>query len=101
MALVATNFNNGFTFTGATATVGPYYLLGGRYAFAAASASWGSGSATIEILMNDGSTYVACSAPIIANGTQVLDLPEGSYEVVVSGATVFGFVLPIPLRTST
>lgn len=97
MTVAVNNFNDGFTFTDASADVGPYYVLGGRYAFAA-SATWGGGSATIQVLMPDGTTYVSIAVALTADGSQLVDLAPGMYKIAIATATaVMGYFVRVPL----
>src|SRR6266851_5852884 len=68
MAFASNDFHDGIAFTGARTanTVGPFYLLGGRYTF---SISTPSTSATLQQLMPDGSSYIT---PTPAYGTNPL-----------------------------
>lgn len=85
--------------------------LGGRFLFIA-SATWGGGSAKIQALSQDGSTYVdifgafdATDAEqnvaintLTANGALVLDLPPGSYQLTIATASaVYASVARVPL----
>lgn len=98
--MAATDFGDGFSFAGISADVGPYNILGGRYAFAA-SATWGGGSATIQVLMPDASTYVSVAAAVTADGAQLVDLPPGRYKIAVATATgLMGFLLRVPYRAA-
>lgn len=81
-------------------TIGPFQLDGGRYAIAFASASWGGGNAVLQILMPDGATYVSISGEFLANGGTVADLPKGTYQIVLTTATVQGFIQLVPTWTA-
>jgi hypothetical protein len=96
---VVNDFKNGFTFTGASATQGPFTLLGGRYAIGVA-ATWGGGTVEVDLFLPDNSTLVdVMSAPFAANGTALVDLPPGKYQVTITTATSVVFFL-IPVSTS-
>lgn len=63
-----------------------FRLRGGRYQLAAIG-TWGGGSATFEQLGPDGSTYLTVGTAITANGTQVVEVPEGSFRWTIATAT--------------
>ena len=99
MAISSRDFRDGVTFTaGGNGDSVTFQLVGGRYAFGA-NATWGGGNLALQILMPDGSTYVACATALTADGFEVLILPPGTYKFVVTTASsVQGFVLPVPYR---
>ena len=68
------------------ATQGPFTLAGGKYGVTA-SATWGGGSATLQRLGPDGTTYVTCLTAFSANGYASVDLPPGTYQVAIATAT--------------
>lgn len=76
-------------FTGKSATVGPFNLNGGRYGVTA-FATWGGGSATLQKLAADGTTYVTCLTAFTANSYATADLPPGVYQVAIATATGVG-----------
>lgn len=63
-----------------------FELLGGLYQVAA-QATWGGGSATLEMLGPDGTNYLTVSDPITADGGQSLYLPPGRYRWTIVTAT--------------
>ena len=71
-------------FSGITATTAPFYLLQGRLAIQVAATSFGT--VTLELLLPDGTTYVAAPgvAAFAANGAQIADLPGGTYMLVLA-----------------
>ena len=94
--MAATDFGDGFTFTAMSTDVGPYSVLGGRYAVAVA-ATWGGGSATLRALMPDGTTYVTVLAPFTADGSALVNLPPGKVSLVIATATAAtGLVVRVP-----
>ena len=100
MAGTVNNWNDGFSFTGGSGTIGPYYILGGRYAFAM-SATWGGGNAVLNILMPNGSTYVQVAPTLSADGSSIVDLPAGEVEIVITTATAaMGFLARVPYRAA-
>lgn len=90
-----TNF---ITFTGLSADSSSFSLAGGVYAFAV-KATWGGGSADLQMLMPDGSSYLSVlAAPFTADGDTILDMPSGTYKVAIATATaVQGGVWPVPV----
>lgn len=98
MAAVINDFKNGLSFTGGASADSPikFTLLGGRYGIAA-NATWGGGSATLRVLMPDGTTYVDALAAFTADNCAVVDLPRGSYEFTIATATALQmFLIPVP-----
>jgi hypothetical protein len=75
-------------FQNISATTAPFQLHGGRYS-AAAVATWGGGSAKLQILGPDGATYlsVASTTDFSANGFATVDLPPGQYRFTIATAT--------------
>lgn len=93
-----TDFKNGVTFTVLSATPATFTLLGGRYAVAV-NATWGGGSATLQVQMPDGSTYVTILTAFTVDGAAIVDLPAATYKMTVATATALqGFVIPVPYR---
>ena len=91
---------DGVNFTALSATPATFRLLGGRYAFGA-SATWGGGSLTLQVQMPDGSTYVAALPAFTADSVAAVDLPPGTYRLVIATATgVMGFVVRVPYRAA-
>lgn len=84
-----------WTGEGNSAMIGPFVLLGGKYALA--STSSGTNSVTLEVLGPDGSTYIACGAAQTANYA-VYDLPAGTYQIVggASYGTGQGSITRVP-----
>lgn len=79
-------------------TYGPYFLIGGRYQFDAVG-TWGGGNIVLNQLGPDGSTYLSVSLPQTANGGQTIDIPGGTYQMVVTTATgVSAALTRIPLE---
>lgn len=71
----------------AAATSTAFALGGGRYAFAFNGT--GSGTVDLKMLGPDGATYQACGLTQITatTGFQVVELPPGTYEVVIATFT--------------
>jgi hypothetical protein len=94
------DFKDGVSFSGLSATPANFYLLGGRYAFSV-SATFGGGSVTLNQLQNDGSTLIPAAVAITAAGSEVVDLPPGTYQVTIVTATaVVGAVVRVPFRAA-
>jgi hypothetical protein len=93
------DYRDGFKFTEASATQGPFAILGGLYAFMA-GASWNdSGTVTLQILMPDGTTYVDVHEPFAADGYTTFDLPAGTVQVAIETASsVQAALLPVRRR---
>lgn len=100
MTVAVTNWYDGFKVTDASADVGPYTVLGGRYALMA-SATWGGGTVTLQALMPDGSTYINIASPLTADGAQLVDLPPGSYKLdIVTATAVQASLVRVPFRAA-
>lgn len=63
-----------------------FRLSGGRY-HVAALGTWGGGSATLEMLGPDGSTWLTVGTAVTANGTQVVEVPQNSFRWTIATAT--------------
>lgn len=87
---------DGFSFTGASTTQGPFTLAGGLYGVDYI-ATWSGGTATLERRAADGVTFVPVATAFSANGYTTVNLPRGVYQVVIATATGVGVsVLRIP-----
>lgn len=73
-------------FKNISATPAAFTLRGGNYGVTV-HATWGGGSVTLERLSPDGSTYVSTGIAFTADGYQNVNLPSGTYELVVATAT--------------
>ena len=73
-----TNYGNGFLVQGASATQGPFGLLGGKYGVTC-SATFSGGNVALQILGPDGSTFVTATS-FTANGFATVDLPAGNCQ---------------------
>jgi hypothetical protein len=100
MAISATDFGDGFIATGAenNNVVGPYYLLGGKYAMLGFSS--GTYSAVLAVLTPDGTNYMNVAAAQTAYYTA--DLPPGSYKITLGASFTTGTValVRIPYRAA-
>jgi hypothetical protein len=105
-----TNYGgNGFLVANASATQGPFALLGGKYGITCV-ATFGGGTVDISILGPDGSTYVIVFPPasdvgtypthtFSANNYFAVDLPPCEVEVVIATASaVYVSCIPISNR---
>lgn len=69
-----------------SATTAPFTLFGGKYIMTCIGT--GFGTVDLQLLANDGSTYFSVlSAAFGANGLKTLDLPPGTYKVVITTTT--------------
>lgn len=88
-----------FTWANIAATPAAFYVgLGGRYGLDV-SATWGGGSVILNKLSQDGSTWIAVlPATFTTNGSQLVDLPVGAYQLAITTATaVYACLSRIPL----
>jgi hypothetical protein len=76
------------TFTNISATTAAFQLQGGKYGVDAV-ATWGGGSAKLQRLAADGTTYLSVSSTtdFTANGFAAVDLPAGSYRFTIATAS--------------
>ena len=82
-------------FSNISATTANFTLRGGNYLVEIIAGSWGT--VTLNRLAMDGSTWVACLTAFAANGIQLANLPPGTYQLAVSGATgVYAEIARIP-----
>ena len=95
-----TNWNDGVSFSGLSATPASFYVLGGMYAFVV-NATWGGGNVVIKQLQPDGTTYVAVSAIFTQDNAANVNLPPGTYQVAITTATsVQGSLVRVPYRAA-
>lgn len=78
--------NQRVAFTNISETPTAFALRGGLYAVTV-MATWGGGSATLQRLANDGSTYVTVLTAFTANGYATVSLPPGTYRLLIATAT--------------
>lgn len=79
---------DGIKLSNASATGAAATLQGGVYTLTAV-ATWTGGSATVEQLMPDGTTWVATDLTLSANGmADPIALPPGQYRIAIATATV-------------
>lgn len=72
-------------FSNISATTAAFTLTGGRYGFIV-TANFGGGNVALQVLSNDGSTWVNVSNQTAAAAVTV-DLPPGSYRIQIATAT--------------
>jgi len=71
------------TFSNISATTAAFTLLGGTYAITVVGATFGS--VTLQVLANDGTTWLTAATAITANGTaSPVYLPPGSYKFALA-----------------
>jgi hypothetical protein len=100
MALVTNDSKDGVSWTGATSNTITFTLLGGKYLFASEAAGT---SVTLNILMPSGNYIAVGTSTTLTTSaaTAMVDLPAGSYEVViVSASGISGFLMKIPYLPS-
>lgn len=64
----------------------PFTLRGGNYGVTA-KATWGGGSVTLQRLSRDATTYVTVLTAFTADGYASVNLPSGTYRLLVATAT--------------
>lgn len=91
--------SDGKAISDADETTAGFALKGGRYGVAAV-ATWGGGSAKLEILLPDGTTWVSVgsSTDFTDDGFALVDIPPGQYRVAIATATgVYASIDRVPL----
>lgn len=73
-------------FSNISATPAAFTLMGGQYAVTI-HAAWGGGSVTLQRRAADATTFVTVLTAFTADGFQTLDLPSGTYQLLVVTAT--------------
>jgi hypothetical protein len=73
-------------FANISATPAAFKLRGGQYGVTV-TATFGGGSVTLQRLSNDGITYVTCLTAFTAAGYASVNLPSGTYRLLVATAT--------------
>ena len=84
--MVNLTINESRTFSNISATPAVFALSGGLYAITA-KATWGGGSVTLQRLAFDGTTYVTCLTAITADSYATVNLPPGTYKLLVATST--------------
>jgi hypothetical protein len=77
------DYRDGFLVQAASATQGPFVLLGGKYGVSC-SATFNTGSVALQILGPDAATFVNTLPAFSAAGFATVDLPPGKYQVLVT-----------------
>jgi hypothetical protein len=89
--------NDGKSFDNISATTAQFQLYGGRFGIVA-HGTWGGGSATLEVLADDNTTWVVAATALTADGTALVDLPPGVYRWAVATATaLYLSLIRVPL----
>ncbi len=95
------NFGNGFVVENASATSAVYELLGGKYGVTIINGN-GAGSAKLQILGPDGTTYVdvgATTSVTNADKYASVDLPPCEVKITIATSTgIYASVIPISNR---
>jgi hypothetical protein len=78
--------NGSQTFTNIAATPASFFLRGGLYGVTA-KGTWSAGSATLQRLAPDATTYITVLTAIAADGYATVSLPPGTYRVLIATAT--------------
>lgn len=73
-------------FSNIAATPASFVLRGGQYAVTVL-ATFGGGSVALQRLAADNATYVTCLTPFTAAGYATVNLPSGTYRLLVATAT--------------
>lgn len=75
------------SFSNIAATPAAFTLRGGCYGITV-HATFGGGSVDLKRLAADGSTYISVlSAAFAADGYATVNVPQGTYEIVIATAT--------------
>lgn len=89
----------GYAASNISATTAAFQLKGGLYGIAA-TATWGGGTAKLQIQAGDGSTYVsmASATDFSADAYVTANLPPGQYRITVATASaIYMTITRIPL----
>src|SRR5258708_30786363 len=73
------------TFSNINSTPANFYLNGGNYALDLNATVWGT--ATLNKVSQDGATLIAVLGAFGANGTGLVNLPPGQYQLTLNGIT--------------
>lgn len=69
-------------FSNISATPAAFHLVAGKYAIAVKASAYGT--VTLKILGPDGTTYLTAATAFSADGIETVDLPDGTYEIVIA-----------------
>lgn len=84
--MAITNIPRSFqTWPAINVTPNDFNLDAGAYGMALHATVWGT--ATLQKLMPDGTTYIAVATAVAADGYQELHLPAGQYRLLMAGVT--------------
>ena len=84
--------NDQAQFSNVSATPAVFVLVGGQYGITC-SATFGGGSATLQVLSLDGSTWISVLPAFTSSGFANIDLPPGQYRVLIATATAVYFTV--------
>jgi hypothetical protein len=82
----------------ATTTSSQFQLEGGKYWFSAVG-TFNSGTVTFQRVGGDGLTLLTVGTALTTNGSNVSDLPPGTYQVAITGSTtanIYWEVIRVP-----
>lgn len=85
-----------------SATTSAFRLQGGKYGVSA-KGTWGGGSAKLQMLLGDATTYVsvASGTDFTADGYGAVDLPAGQYRwTIATASALYLTVSRIPYRNN-
>lgn len=97
------NVTEAFKFDNISVTTAAFTVRGGRYILSAV-ATWSAGSVQLQMLAEDGVTWIApwtiagAANNFTANATATLDLVPGQYRLAVTTATaVYASLCSVPI----
>lgn len=70
------------SFSNIAATTAAFQLGGGKYGVRCKASTYGT--VTLQVLLDDGTTYVTAATAFSADGFSVVDLPAGTYRFAVA-----------------
>lgn len=91
------NVSESIRFANISATTAPFALQGGKYGVFV-NGTWGGGSAALQGLMADGTTYFTVLTAFTADGYAAVDLAPGQYKItIVTASGVYASITRIPV----
>jgi hypothetical protein len=69
-------------FSNIGATPATFKLTGGKYALRCKASTYGT--VTLQVQLDDATTFVTAATAFSADGFSVLDLPPGTYKLVIA-----------------
>lgn len=82
---------DGTSFLNIRMTPATFTLDGGTYGVVIVASTWGT--ATLQILAPNGITFLPVLAAMSANGTAVVQVPAGVYQLTLAGASGVYFLI--------